>query len=184
MLIIVGTLPAAILGAIFEKSITDVFGNVTVAAAFLICNGMLLYFGEKRSSTGTKNIEDLTYKQAGVIGLFQSLALIPGFSRSGSSMTAGFWTGSNHEQSTKFSMLLSAPIIAGAEIMEVPKVLRSHTNGLLEASMLGCVIAGLVAFLCAFLMIKWFKKKEIYAMRPFAIYCWVVGLLVLGSRFL
>jgi undecaprenyl-diphosphatase len=124
LLLLVGSIPAAIIGLVFEKSITDVFSNVTVASFFLICNGVLLYCGEKSRSVGTKKIEDLTYKQAGVIGLFQSFALIPGFSRSGSTMTSGFWIGLTHEESTKFSMLLSVPAIAGAAIFEVPKILR------------------------------------------------------------
>ena len=65
-------------------------------------------------SKGTKNIEDLSYRQADVVGFFQSFALIPGFLRSGSSMTVGFWMGLKHEESARFSMLLATPIIADA----------------------------------------------------------------------
>lgn len=184
LLIIVGSLPAAIIGGIFEKSITNVFSDVTVASFFLICNGFLLYFGEKLRVKGTKNIEDLTFAQAGVIGLFQSLALIPGFSRSGSSITAGFWMGLKHEESTKLSMLLATPAIAGAGLLEVPKLLKAHTPGLLQISLLGGVVAGAFAFLSVYLMMKWFKRKDIHAMTPFAIYCAVVGAAVLGSSIL
>lgn len=184
LLIVVGSIPAAIIGGIFEKSITDVFSDVTVASFFLICNGLLLYFGEKLRIKGTKNIEDLTFTQAGIIGIFQSLALIPGFSRSGSSMTAGFWMGLKHEESTKFSMLLATPAIAGAGLMEVPKVLKAHYPGLLQMSILGGVVAGVFAFLSVYLMMKWFKRKEVHAMFPFAIYCAVVGVAVLGSKIL
>lgn len=182
LLIIIGSLPAAILGLIFEKKLTTIFSNVTIAATFLIFNGILLYFGEKRRSKGNKEIEDLTYGQAAIVGLFQALALIPGFSRSGSSMTAGFWMDLKHEESAKFSMLLATPIIAGAGIMEVPKILKSHVPGLLQISIVGGVVAGIFAFISVLLMMKWFKKKEINAMRPFAFYCWTVGILVLASN--
>lgn len=182
LLIVVATLPAAILGLVLEKPLTRIFSNVTTAAIFLIVNGFFLYFGEKLRSKGTKEIEDLSVKQAVIIGLFQSLALIPGFSRSGSSMTAGFWLGLKHEASARFSMLLATPIIAGASILEVPKILKSHTPGLLQMSLTGGIIAGVFAFLSVWILMNWFKKKEINAMRPFAYYCWAVGALVLISK--
>ena len=181
-LIIVGTIPAAILGAIIEKRLTSIYSSVTIAATFLILNGLLLYIGEKIHSNGTKDIEDLSYKQAAIVGLFQSFALIPGFSRSGSSMTAGFWMGLKHEESARFSMLLATPIIAGAGILEIPKLLKSTSAGLLKTSLIGGVVAGIFALISVYILMKWFKKKEINAMRPFAYYCWIVGLLMLGSR--
>ena len=184
LLIIVGSIPAAIIGVVIEKRLTSIYSNVTLAAVFLIFNGCLLYIGEKLHSKGTKDIEDLSYKQAAVVGLFQSFALIPGFSRSGSSMTAGFWMGLKHEESARFSMLLATPIIAGAGILEIPKILKSSNPGLLQTSLIGGVVAGIFAFISVYILMKWFKKKEINAMRPFAYYCWIVGILVLGSNLL
>ncbi|MFT9057443.1 MAG: undecaprenyl-diphosphate phosphatase [Ethanoligenens sp.] len=182
LLLAAGSFPAAVLGLIFEKKITSVFSNVTVAATFLIANGVLLFVGERLRRKGTKTIDDLTWKQAGIIGLFQSLALIPGFSRSGSSMTAGFWMGLTNEESARFSMLLAAPAILGAGIFEVPKMVRVHTPGLLQLSLLGGAVAGVFAFISVFLLMKWFNRKEINTMAPFSVYCAVVGLLVLGTR--
>lgn len=182
LLIVVATLPAAIIGLVLEKPLTNLFSNVTTASIFLIVNGFFLYFGEKMRSKGTKEIEDLSVKQAVVIGLFQSLALVPGFSRSGSSITAGFWYGLKHEASARFSMLLATPIIAGASILEIPKIIKSGSPNLLHISLLGGVVAGIFAFLSVLILMKWFKRKEINAMRPFAYYCWIVGALVLISR--
>lgn len=181
LLIIVATLPAAIIGLVLEKPLTRLFSNVTTAALFLILNGFFLYFGEKIRTKGTKEIEDLSITQAAVIGFFQSLALVPGFSRSGSSMTAGFWYGLKHEASAKFSMLLATPIIAGASILEVPKMIKSGTHGL-QMSLLGGMVAGVFAFFSVWILMKWFNTKEINAMRPFAYYCWAVGGLVLISK--
>lgn len=182
ILVIVATLPAAIIGLVLEKPLTSLFSNVTTAALFLIVNGFFLYFGEKLRSKGTKEIEDLSIKQAAIIGLFQSLALVPGFSRSGSSMTAGFWAGLKHEASARFSMILATPIIAGASILEVPKILKSHTPGLMHISLVGGVVAGVFAFISVWILMNWFKRKEINAMRPFAYYCWAVGAIVLLTK--
>ena len=184
ILIIVGSIPAAIIGLLLEKRLTNIFSSVTMAATFLIFNGMLLYLGEKMHSNGTKDIEDLSYGQAAIVGLFQSLALIPGFSRSGASMTAGFWMGLKQAESARFSMLLATPIIAGAGILEVPKLIKSTSQDLLQTSLIGGVVAGIFAFISVYILMRWFKKKEINAMRPFAYYCWVVGILILGSNFI
>lgn len=184
LLIVVATVPAGLLGLIFEKPLRHMFSNVSSAAAFLIINGFLLYFGEKLRARGTKEIGDLTYAQAAVVGLFQSLALIPGFSRSGASMTAGFWMGLKHEAAARFSMLLATPIIAGASLLEVPKLAKSGVHGLLQTSLIGGAAAGLFAYFSVWMLMRWFKRHEIDAMRPFAYYCWGVGALVLVTRFL
>lgn len=184
LLIIIGTLPAGFIGFILEKPLSILFSNITSTAIFLVLNGVLLYFGEKTHSNGTKEINDLTYDQAAVVGLFQSLALIPGFSRSGASMTAGFWMGLKHEASARFSMLLATPIIAGACILEIPKLIKSGTHGLLQISVIGGVLAGMFAYVSVWILMRWFKKREINAMYPFSYYCWIVGGLILASRFL
>lgn len=184
LLIIVGTIPACLVGLILEKPLSTLFSNVTSAAVFLIVNGVMLYFGEKRRRNGTKEISDLTYVQAAVVGLFQSLALIPGFSRSGASMTAGFWMGLKHEAAARFSMLLATPIIAGACILEIPKLLKSGTQGLLRVSLIGGIAAGVFAYVSVWVLMRWFQKREINAMAPFAYYCWIIGVLILVLRFL
>ncbi len=184
ILIIVGTLPAAIIGFVFEKKFNSIFSSVMGASFFLIINGFLLFFGEKAKSKGKKEIEDLTYKEAAVVGLFQSLALIPGFSRSGSSMTAGFWVGLKHEASAKFSMLLATPIIAGAAVLEIHKLFTPQNRALLQTSIIGGAVAGVCALISVTLLMKWFNKKEVNAMGPFAIYCWLLGGLVLISNFI
>ncbi|CRK84979.1 undecaprenyl-diphosphate phosphatase [Neobacillus massiliamazoniensis] len=183
LLLIVATLPAAIIGLVFEKKLTHLFSSVTSASFFLIINGFFLYFGEKMRNRGTKEIKDLNYGEAVVIGFFQSLALIPGFSRSGSSMTAGFWMGLKHEASAKMAMLLATPVILGASVLELPKIAKSGTHGLLQMSILGGVLSGIFAYISVMILMKWFKRKEINAMRPFAIYCWVVGTVILVSTF-
>ncbi len=174
-LIFAGTVPAAVIGLLLESPIRHMFSNVTNAAIFLVVNGFLLYWGEKLRNRGQKNIEELSYGQAAVIGLFQSLALIPGFSRSGASMTAGFWMGLRHEAAVRFSLLLATPIIVGAASLEVPKLFKANIDGLFTISLLGGVLSGIAAFISVWLLMRWFHTNEITAMRPFAIYCWLLG---------
>ncbi|MDA8441005.1 MAG: undecaprenyl-diphosphate phosphatase [Peptococcaceae bacterium] len=184
LLIIVGTIPAAAIGFVLEKPLTKLFSNVTSAAIFLIVNGLLLFFGEKVKLRGKKQINDLSFRQAAVVGLFQAFALVPGFSRSGASMTAGFWMGLKHEESARFSMLLATPIIAGASILEIPHLLKHGGHGLFLTSLEGGIFAGIFAFIAVTILMRWFKRKEINAMRPFAYYCWLVGGLVLLTHLL
>ncbi|WP_416825367.1 undecaprenyl-diphosphate phosphatase [Ectobacillus polymachus] len=182
LLVIVATIPAGVIGVVLEKPLRHIFSNVTSAAIFLIINGFFLFFGEKARNRGTKEIEDLNGKEAFIIGLFQSLALIPGFSRSGSSMTAGFWMGLKHEAAARFSMILATPVILGAGIVEVPKLIKSGTGNLMQMSLIGGFASGIFALISVWILMNWFKKKEINAMRPFAYYCWTVGILVLISK--
>lgn len=182
-LVVAGTLPAAVIGFLFEKPLRHMFSNVTSAAVFLIINGILLYLGEKMRGKGTKELEELTYSQAVIVGLFQSLALIPGFSRSGASITAGFGVGLRHEAAAKFSMLLATPIICGAAVLEVPKLARAGMSGLFATSLLGGAVAGVVAFLSVWALMRWFKKHEFNAMIPFAVYCFLAGVTVLTVSF-
>ncbi|WP_407307019.1 undecaprenyl-diphosphate phosphatase [Desulfosporosinus sp. SB140] len=182
LLILAGTIPAAIIGVILEKPLTHLFSNVTSASIFLMVNGLLLYFGEKIKSRGKKHINELSYGQAIIVGLFQSLALVPGFSRSGASITAGFWMGLKHEEAARFSMLLATPIIAGASVLEIPKLIKHGSHGLLLTSLTGGLFAGVFAFIAVSILMRWFRKKEISAMKPFAYYCWIVGGLILLTR--
>jgi undecaprenyl-diphosphatase len=184
VLIIVGTFPAALIGLVLETPLRHMFSNVTSAATFLIVNGLILYWGEKLKGHGKKEIQDLSYGQVIVIGLFQALALVPGFSRSGATITAGFWMGLKHAASARLSMLLATPIIIGAGIVEVPKLLHTNTAGLLQVSLIGGIASGIAAYLSVWLLMKWFNTNEVTAMRPFAWYCWLIGLGVLVSQFI
>jgi undecaprenyl-diphosphatase len=181
-LVIAATIPPAILGFAFEKALRGIFASAVSAAAFLIVNGVLLIVGERLRGRGRRDIPDLTYAQAVAIGLAQSLALVPGFSRSGSSMVAGFWAGLRHDAAARFSMLLATPIIAGAGILEVPKLVHTATPALIRIALMGGVASGVFAYAAVWVLMRWFRRHEVDAMWPFAIYCWAVGAAVLILR--
>jgi undecaprenyl-diphosphatase len=178
-LIIVATVPAAVIGKLFEHKLRALFPSALSAAIFLVVNGIVLLIADRlRRKAGSGQIENLSYLQSFGIGLVQSLALIPGFSRSGVTMAAGLASGLSYEQSARFSFLLATPIILGAGVLEVPKVIKSHEPGMLGYGIVGGLLAGLFAYLATAFLMRYFKTHEVQALRPFAFYCMAVGAIV------
>jgi undecaprenyl-diphosphatase len=183
LLIIVATLPAAALGFLLEHKLRALFASPIFAAAFLAANGLLLFLGEalrrRRAGSGqpeTVAIATLTMTDALVIGLWQSLALLPGISRSGATIVGGLLRGINHAASAHFSFLIATPIILAAALKEVPKLLHAGVPpGTLELSAAAAAVAGLVAFLSTAFLMRYFRDHDDWALSPFAWYCLAAG---------
>lgn len=179
--LVVGTLPAVVLGFFLEKQLRQLFGEPLIAAAFLLVNGGMLLLGERlrrrtASAPGDNaSLQMLTWRQALSVGLWQCIAFIPGMSRSGATMVGGLRAGLNHLQAARFSFLLSAPIIAGAAALELPKLRHAHLHGQLFTLVLAGVVAGVAAFLSTAFLMRYFKRHETSALQPFAWYCVAVG---------
>ena len=184
LLIVVATIPAVIAGFLLEKFLRGLFASAIVAAAFLAVNGLLLLFGERlraRNGGGERVLASLTITDAVIIGLWQCLALIPGISRSGSTIVGGLLRGVNHEDSAHFSFLIAIPVIIGATVLEVPKLLHADMPaGTLGLSVLAAVIAGITALLSTAFLMRYFRDNDRWALNPFAYYCLAAGLLALG----
>jgi undecaprenyl-diphosphatase len=182
-LVCAATLPAVILGFALEHKLREVFGAPMLAAGFLMVNGCILFFGERIKHIGGKTLDQIGVKAALLIGACQALALIPGISRSGSTMVGGVLAGLTHKDAARFSFLLATPVIAGAGVLEVPKMLHEQTAGSLTFSASTVLIAGVVAGVTAYAsvaaLMHYFKKNEIDALSPFAYYCWVFGAIAL-----
>ncbi|MGH6968471.1 MAG: undecaprenyl-diphosphate phosphatase [Stellaceae bacterium] len=175
-LIVVATIPAVILGFALEKFFRTLFGTPVVASVFLIVNGGLLFFGERLRRAGHcgRKLETMRWRDAFFIGLWQSTALIPGISRSGATMVGGLLAGLHHEDSARFSFLIATPVIAGAAVLEVPKLLHAGGGFDLVAWIAGA-IAGVTAFLSIVFLMRYFKRHDFEALDPFAWYCWTFG---------
>jgi undecaprenyl-diphosphatase len=169
-LVIVGTIPAVIAGFLLERYVRELFGTAVIAAIFLIVNGVLLFAVERLKQEGRNPIGKLTMLDAVIIGIWQCLALIPGISRSGATIAGGLLLGLSHEASARFSFLLATPIILGAAVLEVPKLVKSGEH-ITSVALIGGAVAGVTAFIAVALLMRWMKSHEFKALDPFAYYC-------------
>jgi undecaprenyl-diphosphatase len=172
--VVVATLPAVIVGFVLEKQLKHIFGAPLIAAGFLIVNGAMLFIAERWRGRAERNLDQLRWFDAALIGLWQCLALIPGMSRSGATMAGGFLAGLDHEEAARFSFLTATPIIIGATVLEAPKLLH-HGGGFSKVAILAGIVAGVVAFASVAVLMRWFKSHEARGFDPFAIYCWLAG---------
>ena len=178
-MVVLGTIPAAVLGFLLEKQLKVLFAAPAIAAAFLIVNGFVLLGGERtrrRRVREGSTIAALTWRQAVLIGAAQAAALFPGISRSGTTMVAGLAAGLDHQTSARFSFLLATPIILGAGLLEVPLLFGPDGQGMLGLALAGAVVAGVTAWVSVTFLMRYFKVGRL---DPFAYYCWAFGLLSL-----
>ncbi len=179
-LLVVGTVPAGLVGLGLEKKIRHLFSTPVLASIFLVLNGGVLILAEwlRRRSRDARTIEiaNLGFKRGFLIGIFQAVALLPGISRSGITMVGGLVSGLSHEESAKFSFLLSTPIIGAAGVLEIPKLLKHGSPESLKHVFAGGAMAFAVAWLTTFLLMRYFRRFEANrALAPFGIYCLLVG---------
>ena len=182
MLIVVATIPAVIAGFLLEKYVRGLFASPLIAAGFLAVNGLVLLFGERLRARGQdRPLSSLNVADALTIGVWQCLALIPGISRSGVTIVGGLLRGVTHEGSAHFSFLIATPIIIGATVLEVPKLLKEDIPaGTFELSAVAAVVAGLVALASTAFLMRYFRNNDRWALSPFAFYCIAAGLLAIG----
>lgn len=186
LLVVIATIPAVIVGFVLEKFVRGLFGSPVVAASFLVVNGFLLLFGERLRRQGQQRaLSSLTKMDALAIGIWQCAALIPGISRSGATIVGGLLRGVNHEGAAHFSFLIATPIILGATVLEVPKLLhQSVPAGVLELSIIAAAVSGVTALLSTWFLMRYFRQNDVMALNPFAYYCFLAGGGSLAALFL
>jgi undecaprenyl-diphosphatase len=179
-LLLAGTLPAGVVGLVFEKALSANFARPALAASFLVLNGIVLLLGERLRRRGAKEgASELSLWQAIAVGTSQVLALIPGISRSGITVVGGLASGLSAEAAARFSFLLATPIILAAGVLEVPKLVEFGTAKTMEVALFGGVVAGLAAYGSTALLMVLFRRREIEALGPFGYYCIGAGLVAL-----
>ena len=183
-LLVVGTVPAGLLGLLLEHALRDVFASAQSAAFFLMLNGLMLFGAEhlrRRApsavDTGdpdTRVARRLTFRQAVGVGTAQAIALIPGFSRSGATMGGGLLVGLSNEDAARFAFLLATPIIGAAAALKLPELLGSQGDGVRGPALAGAAGAAISAYLAVRCLMRYFETNRL---TPFAIYCTVAGAL-------
>lgn len=175
-MIIVATIPIIFIGLLLKDVIQMWLRSGYVVAATTILFGLLLYWADRVSTRQTQH-GTLDFKKAIVIGLSQILALIPGTSRSGITMTTALFLGLDREQSARFSFLLSIPTILGAGTLMTIEILGDIAQVNWEELFYGLVLSFISAYLCITLFLKWISS---IGMTPFVIYRVILGLVIIA----
>jgi undecaprenyl-diphosphatase len=180
-LLVVGTIPAGILGLTLEHKLRTVFASPQSAAIFLTLNGVLLFGAEmlRRRAPQTDVDDDariakqLSFDKAFGIGAAQALALIPGFSRSGATMGGGLLAGLSNKDAARFAFLLATPIIGAAAVLKLPELFGSAGDGVRGQALVAALCSALTAYLAVRFLMRFFETNTLM---PFAIYCFCAGL--------
>ncbi len=169
-LIIIGSIPTGIIGLGFHNLVDRLFSSIILTGMMLIITGFLLW-GTKNIKNNNKNIENFSIKGALLIGLIQGIAILPGISRSGSTIAAGIFLGLNRKTAAKYSFLLSVPAIAGAEILNL-KSLYATPALPLEITLASIFISFIVGVCSLKLLLYFVKQGRLHYFSP---YCWFAG---------
>ena len=173
IMIIVSSIPTAIMGLLFSDYIDRIFGSLTVISICWIITGFILLFSEKLNNN-KKEIEGMKYRNAIFVGICQGLAIMPGISRSGSTIVGSLVTGLKREFAVEFAFLISIPAILGSAVLEFPKAIKAG----IEPSTIGPMIVGfLVAAISGYFAITtMIRIVSKHRMRYFSYYVWILGL--------
>ncbi|MEN9506107.1 MAG: undecaprenyl-diphosphatase [Actinomycetota bacterium] len=174
-LLVVSALPAAAVGALFEETIDEVLGTPALIAVSLIVFGLVLAWADRR--TGTRTIEEYRGKDALLVGAAQALALNPGTSRSGITITAARTFGFSRDAAARISFLMSIPVTTGAVVFKMTKLLMDGIPADLRVPMVvGIVTSGLAGWVAVWGTIRLVRTRSFM---PFVIYRCVLGVVVL-----
>ena len=182
-LLVVGTIPAGILGLLLEHALRDLFASARSAAFFLMLNGVMLYGAERLrrrapvddcGRRGRRRADRAPGRLArgARVGAAQALALIPGFSRSGATMGGGLLVGLSNEDAARFAFLLATPIIGAAAVLKLPDLFGSSGDGVRGPALVGSLCSAATAYLAVRFLMRFFETNRL---TPFAFYCLAAG---------
>lgn len=175
-LVILGSIPIAALGVLFQHYIESTLRNLWIVATTLIVFGLILAFADSVASQ-KRELKDLTVKHGIIYGFAQALALIPGVSRSGGTITAGLLMGYTRESAARYSFLLAIPAVFGSGFYELYKILSGHESAQSHFGIGETILATVVAFAVGYVIIGWFLKFiSTRSFRPFVWYRIALGL--------
>ncbi|HEY6068287.1 MAG TPA: undecaprenyl-diphosphate phosphatase [Gaiellaceae bacterium] len=197
-LLVVGTIPAGLIGLLFEHKLRSLFASPTAAAAFLLVNGLLLFAAEflrrrapgaderardlerqaetKTSAEAEKRLATVGFREAVGVGTAQAAALFPGISRAGVTIGGGLFVGLTHEDAARYAFLLATPIIGAAALLKLPDLLGHNGDGVRGQALVGALCAGVAAWFAIKFLMRYFETNKL---TPFAVYCFVAGLVAL-----
>jgi undecaprenyl-diphosphatase len=182
-LLVVGTIPAGIIGLVLEHPLRKLFASSASAAAFLIVNGVLLLVFERLRRRPPRpgdylgdtdaRLAKLSWRQAVAVGTSQAAALVPGISRSGITMGGGLLVGLSNEDAARYGFLLATPIIGAAALLKLPDLLGSDGVGVRGPALVGALCAAVTTFFAVKFLLRYFETNRL---TPFGIYCLGAGI--------
>lgn len=172
--LVLATIPGAVIGLFGKDYAETVFRSPILIAGTLSLMGIVLWLSDHNWSSKERKLSSVSWKDCLIIGVSQGFAIVPGFSRSGSTITAALLLGFRRDEAATFSFLLSAPIIAGAAVLQIPAILK-HKLYSDSAFWLGIGTAAVVGYLAIAFLLRFVSKRSYL---PFAIYRLVVGLII------
>jgi undecaprenyl-diphosphatase len=174
--LVFATIPGALIGFLLEKKAETVFRNPVLIALMLIILGVVLYLADRKSAKNI-DIENIRFKASLMIGLSQALAIIPGVSRSGITMTVGLFLGLTREGAARFSFLISAPIIFGAAVLKLPYLI-SHPSLITSGFIVGMIVSCITGLAAISFLLRFIQRGTFL---PFAWYRFILGAVVIGA---
>mgnify|MGYP001025027451 CR=1 FL=1 len=177
ILLIIGTIPTGLMGLFFSSFFREIFDKPFIAGLMLLITGFIIIAIQK-INVGNKGIKEMSPWDAALVGVFQGIAIIPGITRSGSTILGALWRGLKREEAIRFSFLLALPAIAGASFLELMDLYKSGdlVNGFLSYTFWGALTAFLSGIFAINVFIKLLMKEKFYYL---AYYCWLAGILTL-----
>jgi undecaprenyl-diphosphatase len=177
LLIIIGSIPTAIIGLFFHKIAKQIFSSVLISGSMLLLTGIILFFTRFVKSS-TKDVSLFSIKDAFIIGISQGIAIMPGLSRSGTTMATGLFLGLNHETAARYSFLLSIPAILGASLLSF-RDLAGNTHIPSTAYLAGALVSCITGYFALNFLFYIVKKGRLHYFSP---YCIAIGLfsLIIG----
>lgn len=170
--IAVGTIPAVVVGLGFKDFFETTFTDPRIAAFCLFITAVLLIVGEQLRS-GKKSLEQMTWTDAILVGCLQVIALLPGVSRSGSTIATGLWRGFDRATAGRFSFLLGVPAILGAGLLALVDLAEvGVAAGELPIYVVAFVVSAVSGYACIHFLLTWLRRHSLY---PFAVYCVLMG---------
>lgn len=170
--ILVGSIPAALAGFLLEDWFEEIFGNPLAAATLLFATAGLLFFAE-RTGRRDRKLDAMRWGDAILIGCAQTLAILPGISRSGATIAAGLGRGIERAEAARYSFLLGVPVILGAGAVQLLKLFQAGgLAGQIGVLLAGFISAAVVGYLAIHTLLLYVRRRPLY---PFALYCLLFG---------
>ncbi|NMB41328.1 MAG: undecaprenyl-diphosphate phosphatase [Firmicutes bacterium] len=178
LLLIMGTIPTGLMGILFKPFFTQLFDKPFVAGIMLFITGFIV-LAITRVKIMNKGVENIGIKDAVIIGIFQGIAIIPGITRSGTTILGALWRGLNKDTAIKYSFFLALPAIAGATLLEIKDLLKIGENAeFLGPNILATFIAFISGVFAITVFVNLLKKGKFYYI---AYYCWAIGVLTVTA---